>query len=53
MGGFRLFKETSKNYQHLSHENDKPLHMLCADNLMRNGIYSFVMPTEAEIEDGG
>ena len=52
MEGFRLFKETSQNYQHISHENNKPLHMLYADNLMRDGIYSFAMPTKAEIEDG-
>ena len=55
MGGFHLFergsKETSCDDQHISQENDSPLHPLLADDLMRNDLYSFAMPTEAEIKD--
>ena len=57
MGGFHLFEhspeETSNNDRGIS-QDDKPLHPLQASDLADCDLYeSFVMPTEAEIEDKG
>ena len=56
MGGFHLFKRSSEENsgtQAISQENDDPLHPLLASDLTRDDIYSFAMPTEAEIKDRG
>ena len=57
MGGFHLFErsseETSSDGRKISREDDKPLHPLLASDLTHNDIYSFTMPTEAEIKDRG
>ena len=56
MGGLHLFKGSSKENsgtQAISHENDDPLHPLLASDLTHDDIYSFAMPTEAEIKDRG
>ena len=57
MGGFHLFEhspeEMSNNDRGIS-QDDKPLHPLQASDLADCDLYeSFVMPTEAEIEDRG
>ena len=47
MGGFHPFehgsKETSCNAQHISHWNDNLLHLLLANNLLHDNIYSFTI----------
>ena len=56
MGGFHLFKRSSEEKsgtQSISQEDDYPLHPLLASDLTRDDIYSFPMPTEAEIKDKG
>ena len=56
MGGFHLFKrrsEENSGTQAISQENDDPLHPLLTSDLMHDDIYSFAMPTEAEIKDMG
>ena len=56
MGGFHLFKRSSEEKigtQAVSQENDDPLHPLLASDLTHDDIYSFSMPTEAEIKDRG
>ena len=56
MGGFHLFKRSSKEKsgaQSISQEDDYPLHPLLASDLTHDDIYSFAMPTEAEIKDKG
>ena len=56
MGGFHLFKrstEENSGTQAISQENDDPLHPLLASDLTHDDIYSFAMPTEAEIKDRG
>ena len=56
MGGFHLFEcssEKQSDAQGMSQEDDDPLHPLLADDLTRDDIYSFTMPTKAEIEDRG
>ena len=56
MGGFHLFKRSSEEKsgtQSISQEDDYPLHPLLASDLMHDDIYSFAMPTEAEIKDRG
>ena len=56
MGGFHLFKRSSdenSGTQAISQENDDPLHPLLASDLTHDDIYSFAMPTEAEIKDRG
>ena len=56
MGGFHLFKRSSEGNsgtQAISQENDDPLHPLLASDLTHDDIYSFAMPTEAEIKDRG
>ena len=56
MGGFHLFKRSSEENggtQAISQENDDPLHPLLASDLTHDDIYSFSMPTEAEIKDRG
>ena len=56
MGGFHLFKRSSEEKsgtQSLSQEDDVPLHPLLASDLTHDNVYSFAMPTEAEIKDKG
>ena len=56
MGGFHLFKRSSEEKsgtQSISQEDDYPLNPLLASDLTRDDIYSFAMPTEAEIKDKG
>ena len=56
MGGFHLFKRSSKDEsgaQSISQEDDYPLHPLLIEDLVHNDIYTFTMPTEAEIKDRG
>ena len=56
MGGFHLFERDSEkrsDAQYTSQEVDLPLHPLLASDLMHDNIYSFTMPTEAEIKDRG
>ena len=56
MGGFHLFERSSEKQsdaQGMSQEDDDPLHPLLAEDLTRDDIYSFTMPTQAEIEDRG
>ena len=56
MGGFHLFKRSSEEKsgtQSISQEDDYPLHPLLASDLTHDDIYSFSMPTEAEIKDRG
>ena len=56
MGGFHLFKrgsEEKSSTQSISQEDDYPLHPLLASDLTHDDIYSFAMPTEAEIKDKG
>ena len=56
MGGFHLFKRSSEEKsgtQAISQESDDPLHPLLASDLTHDDIYSFSMPTEAEIKDRG
>ena len=56
MGGFHLFKRSSEENsgtQAISQESDDPLHPLLASDLTHDDIYSFSMPTEAEIKDRG
>ena len=56
MGGFHLFKRNSEKEsaaQMMSQEDDKPLYPLLASDLTHDNIYSFIMPTEAEIKDKG
>ena len=56
MGGFHLFKHSSKEKsgtQSISQEDDDSLHPLLASDLTHDDIYSFAMPTEAEIKDKG
>ena len=56
MGGFHLFERSSEKQsdsQNISQEDDDPLHPLLASDLMHDNIYSFTMPTEAEIKDRG
>ena len=57
MGGFHLFEhdpeEMSNNDRGIS-QDDKPLHPLQVRDLVNCDLYeSFIMPTEAEIEDKG
>ena len=55
-GGFHLFKHSSKEKsgtQSISQEDDDPLHPLLASDLTHDDVYSFAMPTEAEIKDKG
>ena len=56
MGGFHLFERNSEKKsaaQRMSQEDDKPLYPLLASDLLHDDIYSFAMPTEAEIKDKG
>ena len=56
MGGFHLFKRSSKDEsgaQSISQEDDYPLHPLLVEDLVHDDIYTFTMPTEAEIKDRG
>ena len=56
MGGFHLFKRSSEEKsgtQNISQEDDYPLHPLLVENLVDDDIYTFTMPTEAEIKDRG
>ena len=56
MGGFHLFKRSSEEKsgtQTVSQEDDYPLHPLLANDLTQDDIYSFAMPTKAEIKDKG
>ena len=56
MGGFHLFEPSSENKsdaQRMSQEDDKPLHPLMPRDLTHDNIYSFTMPTRAEIRDRG
>ena len=56
MGSFHLFKRVSEEQsdsQNISQENDDPLHPLLVGDLVRDDIYTFTMPTEAEIKDKG
>ena len=56
MGGFHLFKRVSEEQsdsQNISQENDFPFHPLLVEELVRNDIYTFTMPTEVEIQDRG
>ena len=56
MGGFHLFERNSEkesDAQCTSQEDDLPLHPLLASDLTQDNIYSFTMPTEAEIKDKG
>ena len=56
MGGFHLFKRVSgeqSDSQNISQENDYPLHPLLVEELVRDDIYTFTMPTEVEIQDRG
>ena len=56
MGGFHLFKRSSEEKsgtQSLSQEDDVPLHPLLASDLTHDDVYSFAMPTEAEIKNKG
>ena len=56
MGGFHLFKRSSEENsgtQAISQESNDPLHPLLASDLTHDDIYSFAMPTEAEIKDRG
>ena len=56
MGGFHLFErnpEKKSAAQRMSQEDDKPLYPLLASDLTHDDIYSFAMPTEAEIKDKG
>ena len=58
MGGFHLFerssKETGNDNRGIPQEDDKPLHPLQANDLVRfDGYSEFSMPTEAEIKDKG
>ena len=56
MGGFHLFKRSSEENsgaQSISQEDDDPLHPLLASDLTHDDVYSFAMPTEAEIKDKG
>ena len=56
MGGFHLFERSSEkesDAQCTSQEDDLPLHPLLASDLTQDNIYSFTMPTEAEIKDKG
>ena len=56
MGGFHLFERSSEKQsdsQNFSQEDDNPLHPLLANDLMLDDIYSFTMPTKAEIKDKG
>ena len=56
MGGFHLFNCSSKEksgIQSILQENDYPLHPLLASDLTHDDIYSFAMPTKAEIKDKG
>ena len=43
--------EENSGTQAISQENDDPLHPLLASDLTHDDIYSFSMPTEAEIKD--
>ena len=56
MGGFHLFRRVSEersDSQNISQEDDDPLHPLLAENIVQDDIYTFTMPTEAEIKDRG
>ena len=56
MGGFHLFERSSEkmgDVQMISQEDDDPLHPLLASDLAHDDVYSFTMPTEAEIKDRG
>ena len=56
MGGFHLFKHSSEEEsgtQSISQEDDYPLHPLLVEDLVHDDIYTFTMPTEAEIKDRG
>ena len=56
MGGFHLFRRSSEEEsgtQSISQEDNYPLHPLLASDLTHDDIYSFAMPTEAEINDRG
>ena len=56
MGGFHLFERNSEKKsaaQRMSQEDDKPLYPLLVSDLLHDDIYSFAMPTEAEIKDKG
>jgi len=56
MGGFHLFERSSEeknDTKSISQEDDVPLHPLLASDLTQDHLYSFVMPTEAEIKDRG
>ena len=56
MGGFHLFKRSSEEKsgtQSISQEDDYPLHPLLVEDLVHDDIYTFTMPTEAEIKDRG
>ena len=56
MGGFHLFErdpEEKSGAQSVSQEGDHPLYPLLASDLTRDDVYSFTMPTQAEIDDKG
>ena len=56
MGGFHLFERSSEeknDTKSISQEDDVPLHPLLASDLIQDHLYSFAMPTEAEIKDRG
>ena len=56
MGGFHLFKRSSEEKsgtQSISQEDDYSLHPLLVEDLVHDDIYTFTMPTEAEIKDRG
>ena len=56
MGGFHLFKcssEEKSGTQSILQEDDYPLHLLLVEDLVHDDIYTFTMPTEAEIKDRG
>ena len=58
MGGFHVFERssegTSNDDRSISQDDDKPLHPLEESDLQKcDGYESFIMPTEAEIQDRG
>ena len=58
MGGFHVFERssegTSNDDRSISQDDDKPLHLLEESDLQKcDGYESFIMPTEAEIQDRG
>ena len=53
MGGFHLFERSSEEKSGTQQEDNVPLHPLLAENLVHDDVYTFTMPTEAEIKDRG